>query len=409
MDCSFKGVKFYSNKSGIEGGRNLHSKKIPFSDRIKTIDLGTREKTIPLSGFVIGPDHRRLAKDLISVLDKEGPGELTHPTIGSISVYIQSWTASENEDARGMTRFNLNFIQHNELTVESVPIPVESDLSTGSETIVDAARSNFLDNFNITDLAVDGLERLEGGLQTAVDSIMPAIDFIEDQNRNISRIAFGIRQMRSQIKDLINKPSQLFKRLKDSFDNLWGAINNQPFGNSAEGNNSSVVELLQESFSTSEFPFEPDPVGDLASQKSLSSNISLIRDTLSLLVTAQATKCLPEIISASTPVSGDDMRAAKAVIVDNVNNILESAQSPDVFRAVLNQRALVLEYFRVLEGRLSPVSLVDVTPSIVLAYNLSGSDILEDLLSVEDEIIFRNNIIHPGFIPASESVEVFNG
>jgi prophage DNA circulation protein len=402
-------MKFYSKKAGIEGGRNLDTKKIPFSNVTKTTDLGAREKIIPVTGFVIGESHRNLAQNLISVLDKEGPGILVHPTIGNILVHVHTWSCAEEDSSQGITQFTFQFIQESELIIESDPVPVEESLTAGSEGILAAAGSNFFDNFKVLDMAVDGLENLEKFIQAVTDNIMPAIDFIEDQTKNITRLAFGIRQIREKIKEIINLPNVLFNKLKDAFKNLWGAINNQTFGDSAEGNNTSVFELTEASFASADFPFESDPVSDFSTQSALTETTELIRNTVNIIVLSQITGNLPVFLNDDTPVSGDEIRATQGLIIERLNQVLAATESPEIFRAVLAQRAVVCSYFRQLTGRLRPHTLTEVTPAIVVAYNISGSDNLNELQAVEQELVSRNKIIHPGFVPAAEIIEVLNG
>jgi len=110
VPASFRGVRF-----GIDGhespiaGRRVQTHEYPGRDEPFTEDLGKRTKRYSFDAWVLGDDYADQRDRLIEACDMAGPGELTHPYLGTRQVVCTACDVTERTREGGMARFSLAF------------------------------------------------------------------------------------------------------------------------------------------------------------------------------------------------------------------------------------------------------------------------------------------------------------
>ncbi len=91
--ATFRGVAFsFAEAPEYGGGRKVADHEI-FDGEPFTEDTGADFDTFSFAAQIIGPEYRDQADALESALRQRGPGTLVHPTRGTLSVQITSWSA----------------------------------------------------------------------------------------------------------------------------------------------------------------------------------------------------------------------------------------------------------------------------------------------------------------------------
>ena len=139
-----------------------------------------------------------------------------------------------------------------------------------------------------------------------------------------------------------------------------------------------------------------------ASRRVLTTN----RDALSALLLQSATTRRVLDLTAATPATLEDVRNARAEIVQRTDTVLFSPATGQASAdAMVQLRTLAVAQFAAITPSLPRiVSSIPqaVRPALVTAHALYGDDWLAQ--DREAELIERNSLRHPGFVPAGTSM-----
>ena len=109
--ASFRNVRFHVDTIEHSAGDNTVLREYPFQDLPTVFRLGEAAEEIKFSAYVIGHDYIEQRDALRRVLS--GPGELVHPTAGTLRVFaLGKYQIKENPKLEGgMARFDLTFVR----------------------------------------------------------------------------------------------------------------------------------------------------------------------------------------------------------------------------------------------------------------------------------------------------------
>jgi prophage DNA circulation protein len=107
-------------------------------------------------------------------------------------------------------------------------------------------------------------------------------------------------------------------------------------------------------------------------------------------------------LSAATPTTLDDVRSARTEIVQRTDTVLFSPATGQASADALVQlRTLAVSHFAAITPKLPRIASsapLSVRPALVQAHELYGDGWLSQGRDVE--LIERNSLRHPGFVPA---------
>ena len=384
--ASFRNVEFRFRTASASLGRRNVVHQYPGRDDAYVEDLGRRAREFTIEAFVIGENYLAWRDQLEAACEKEGPGELVHPTRGRMLVAVQDCRPTESIDTGGVAGFSLTFVQTgvNRNPVARVDTP--SVVDSVGDGAIDAVSGDFSGVFN-----VDGLQDFveEDALQTitqALDevavvangmvadmSVLPA--FTRDAQSVLSRLsalmrtpvdlAAGISGQISGVRGLGMSPVLAFKALSKLFD----------FGNDKPSFARTTPSRIQQ--------------GD-----NRGAVYALVRR--SALIEAAKSAARSDFASRNEAIAVRDSLAAR------LDAEAESAPD-DVYVALTDLRVAVIRDLG--ERSLNLPSLISYTPkstlpALVLAYRLYDDP------ERESEIISRNQVRHPGFIPGGVPLDL---
>lgn len=132
LPASFRGAPFFVNESNLEGGRRLAAHEFPLRDTAFVEDLGLRNRSYKLTGYVIangdnGLDYFPDRDALIQALETDDSGTLSHPYLGSLTVNVDKYSCRETLEEGGMAIFDLEFVD-----TGSNPSPVSGNDTQGA-------------------------------------------------------------------------------------------------------------------------------------------------------------------------------------------------------------------------------------------------------------------------------------
>ena len=403
--ASFRGVPFLVDTDSVPVGRRTQLHEFPKRDQPFVEDLGRRTRQYKFTGFVAGDDFLAQRDRLLTALDTPGPGELVHPWFGRLTVTAGECELSHARTELGMARFNLVFIDG------MLEFPVQSPntrraLAAQAPSLVDSIKGRFNAAMAPVDLARQRTSAvrsaLSGAMGFALKFLSPGTTLGTDLNGLVS--------------SLMNGPGAFADSLLSGVSGLERSFSG--YGSSGSFRGSSAKVAAVSSLRTS-VPVPDDP--EVATIQS--AVIGLVQDAALLDVLLDMAE-VPVAVSQgdSAPAAVDVQLAQQGATVeagtevetavpvaddvlsvrDSISEVLWSVagESPPEHFGALSEARVALDR-HLTEVARSGVGLrlyapTETVSALVLAHTLYGDALRSG------EIVARNRVRHPGFVPATE-------
>lgn len=132
---SFRGVPFRTEDSDTLGGRRGVLHEFPQGEKPVWEDLGRAAHSFSFQCHVVGADHIAQANALADALDAPGPGTLVHPWLGAMQVAVPSYARIDSTVDGGFSRFSIEFLESG----LPVPPPAANDTQADANAAADVA------------------------------------------------------------------------------------------------------------------------------------------------------------------------------------------------------------------------------------------------------------------------------
>ena len=333
---------------------------------------------------------------------QKGPGTLVHPDYGSVSVLCDSISVREELSSQGMAVFELTFVEAGAQAIPETSIDMSDSVLSSASALTDAARNGFASGFSLSQ-GVAGLTSLVGNIAdvctSSLNSIGSGLEYAEGlrsdltgaMNQVVDAVAMA-NDLKSSAESLLNTPDALAAQL----DTVFSVV-------------ASMAGTSPDSFNT---------VRNLTSQSNASETASVSNDDakaekLCMQKIEQLTKQVVVAKEAEiiTQIEFDNADDASSVLenfvadTEEVELFEDIEPSDEIMQALRTTRENVVEYVReiILElPRMRTIRVPEHMPSRVLAY-----DLYEDL-DRADEIVKKNKIPYPAFVPAGKDLKVLS-
>jgi prophage DNA circulation protein len=377
--ASFRGVPFQVEGNDLSAGRRVQVHEYPQRDTPYTEDLGRATREISLTAFVIGADYLAARDSLLAACEEAGPGTLVHPWYGSLQVVLKSSRVSESRADGGMARFSLTFVEAGELAFPKAVDSSAAQVKLASAALATAAIADFEAKFSTAALpgwvGVAALADVTAALNTVSSTLSTVAGWPQAK----------LAVLQSAVGTLIATPAALAAQVFALF---------------------SAIESVGQSYATlvataramidggAEFS-DPAPAAVTASaaRAQLVQNTAAVR---ALMRRACLVKAAESVAAMPLPVYDDaiELRAALSAALDADAVTASDAAYPALADLRVKVHKDVTARTRD-SARLDTLTPPEPMPALALAY-----DLYEDA-GRDAEVVARNRIRHPGFVPAN--------
>lgn len=372
----------------LEAGRRAQLHEYPKRDKSFNEDLGRATRAFTVQAFVVGEDYVERATRLVAAFEEAGPGTLVHPWMGSMRVSVSGVARFTFDKGLGVARAQLSFVEDGELSFPTASTSTQAQSRLAAQNLEDATAGSFAKTF-----AVDGLpdfvsDSASAQLGTAFGAITGSVGQIGMQASGYINAASSAL---SQARSLMTNPLGLatvvldYLRLSDLSGGLqsWGDISRSLV---RLLDSAGLQHLASSSFTTS-------------ARRSADTNTQAIRALMRQGVIAQAVGASSFVGSsadASQTRAYDDQLAVRNDLIKAIDAETLRATDDGVYDALQAARSRVWTDMTTRSrdsARLTTFTPPTALPALVLSYDLyedAGRDI---------EIVERNRVHHPGFVP----------
>lgn len=391
--ASFRGIPFYVESADTAGGRRTQVHEYmdaPDGKGVKPFpeDLGAATLTFTIEGYVLGQDYMDARDALFDALNAKGPGQLIHPYKGTLDVQVQGVSYREERERGGYAKFSMSFVESGRREYPTADIDRIAGVDGSALGVRGAAITAFLDKFK-----VDGLPEFVRTVARAdIASISKMLLGVNLPGAATDLLSDYVKAANSLVVNadrLLAEPSALANQVTGLIGQLRGLM-----ASSGTGENPTVFKPLTSFTTTAQSNFTTPSEAQASTNGQVFED--LVRDT-----------AIAEHASAAVRGTYESYDEAVNTRDETLAQIDAQAETSadEVYTAYQTLRAQVVtalpEDAEDLP-RLSTIQIPESTPAVVLAYGLY------DDTSRDAEIVSRNRIRHPGFVPSNRALQVLS-
>lgn len=375
----YRGAAFLIESHDASGGRRGPTHEFPMRDEPFAEDLGRKAREFSIECYVLGANYMEARDALIDALERSGPGLLVHPYLGTQSVVAREYKLHESSAEGGRANFSITFVEAGQEAEADTAPDTAAELLSASDAASTAAQSDFAAIFDVARQAGYVADAAIAAVSDALAEVEQAVGAVTGP------IAAAIRapvNMAAQIVGAIARLQALVRQPLDAL-RLYGALFNA--GRSSLAVPLTTSERIQQAHN---------------------------QEAIGALVRRAAIAAAAASLAQSTFENGTDALAARDTLLDALDSelldvsVVDGRPVPDAIYTALV--ALSTAISRDLATRAAKLPrIVHYTPrvtrpALVLAYDIHG-DCMRDA-----EIVARNRIRRPGFVPGGIALEVLS-
>jgi len=384
---AFRGVAFRVKSQDTEGGRRVSRHEYPGRDEPWPEDLGRKGRTHNLEMHIIGADYMAGRDAMLAALEKQGSAELTHPWLGTLSVQVETYRLRETTREGGMATFSVSFVEAGKRQFPTTTADTVQAVADQALAARIPPQQAFADLFNTSGMpgwvateAQTVLGQVTGNINILIQSVPAGIP------AEVSGAMAEVTDLQASISTLMTTPLTLASRI----DSMIAAITN------IVSDPLPVMRLYQ---SLGGFGNDLSAVSTTTPARQQQADnqtaITALVQQLALIGEANASSIYTPAASADATVLRDDL-------ADRLDVAATSAADDGSYLALTDLRTAVVSDLTARAAMLPRISHITpeaTLPALVLAhrvYNDAGRDA---------DIIDRNHIRHPGFVPGGVELE----
>lgn len=394
--ATFCGVPFEVRSSDVTVGRRVTVFEYPQRDIPFTEDLGRAARYITIAAFVTGDDYVEKMNALVEKLETKGSGELIHPWLGKMEVTPTSTSQISYTARLRIAEVTITFVESGKFKFPTKEEDTKKAAMDSGNALQDAAKKKLIDSLGFIKDAQDFVKAaLSGNLNKILN--IPGISTIAE----VFEVATAVADLASDALTLISTDPKVFANKMANALGLggwsttvaaWRGVARQIKGivghDDLNSSKSSSLDTKTDAYTIAK---TTEAIQSFVRQIEISNAIgaaSLIGTELDRIDETQEVQVM----------AYDEMISVRDDILAMIDEEMLKTEDDEIFQCLANARSAVWnDMTRRAEDQARLISFTppEVMPALVIAYDYYG-DAKRDL-----EIVQRNNIRRPGFVPTA--------
>ena len=401
LPASFRGISFLIPQASVPVGMKVQLHEFPQRDEPYAEQMGKQAQVHRLVCWIIGDDCFERRDKFMEAVQTPGAGELVHPWLGRLQVKAGEAELTHDFKQGGMAAFAVTFYPDIPLKFPTAKVNTQQQVVKASDSLLDSALARYKSAMAKVDQARLGLARLRNSLSGVYTVIQ----------QQFSTIIGAFTNLTGFVQSLMNAPDSLSSLFSSYFSEF--SVDDYLGDDSGSGYRNSVATATQQTEAVASINTVSDSGGvDAAAASQATAN--LVQDALLV----QVALIISEMPVASQPVSTATVASVEQQAVqpivrpevpvaddvielrDNLNEAIFQASlkaDPEHYMVLNTLRQTIVKHLTAVAE--SGVRLVEITPpetlsALLLAYRRFGD------ATRESEVVQRNRLRHPGFVPA---------
>jgi len=389
---SFRGVPFSVTESSTTFGRRNKLHEYPGRDVPWSEDLGRKAGAWSIECITIGDDYDTARNALIAACNATGPGTLVHPYLGTLSATCGEATVTDSTAEGGLARFTIPFTESG-VDVTPAPTPdtqgqaIASAATLQSQSVVSATN-----DIQVGDQAAFVTTEASSVLGQAQAALTTALRAVQAPAALLASVEPQIAAIETTAVALLNAPANLVSQI---YGAIAGIASIAPYADDALAQCEALLGFGANLPAVA--PITPDRIAQGGNQ------VAIVQ-----LVQCAAAASAVTVVSQIDFTSYDDAVGIRDPLSDSLDALalaIADGGDDDLADAVDQMRLAMIADVTARGGslaRLYAYTPATTEPALVIAQRLYGD------ATRADEIVARNAIAHPGFVPGGLVLEVLS-
>ncbi len=390
---SFRGAAFVTESHDAASGRRVVTHEFPQRDVPWAEDLGRKGKSWSITAFVIGPDYMAARDALEKACTAKGLGTLVHPFLGTLTVNCTDVRFSESTEEGGMARFTMDFVEAGEPLAADTRPDTGAAASGVADAVSERAGNRLLKRFDVSGFPAFVEAGSAGLLGRFAHSAEDAAQLLGGAGKALRTFESGISMFPLGALSLVRSPL-----------NLLASVRGIVLAVASLGFTAQLRVRALRSLFVSPFSW-PVAIGATPARAQERANGAALGALVTALAAAEAVRATTEM----TFPSYDEAVRHRDALGDDLDRAATRAADAGDDETAADLDALRLAMVRDVTARgASLVRLYQFTPrvtepALVIAHRLYGA---VETAARADELVVRNRLRHPGFVPGGRALEV---
>lgn len=393
IPASYNGIPFFVDTESLDFGRRVQLNEYPFSETPNTLNIGRKARKYTINAYVIGDEYLADRNALLEAIENtSGAGLLTLPTLAPVLVYpTDECQQIFNNQEGGRELFKLVFVEAGVNLFPSIGDATQFQSAIEAAETGIAIYEDFKQRF-----ATAGFPNfVSGDAKSKIEDFTNVIGLaaqtgVASQN-SFSNFSNNLTAFQNSLSTSISDPSAIGGGIKDLVTSLTGIYASPTDAYNAQ-------KQLAQQYGSNFVPINPTvPVvqQQLDNQNALLNSVINTALIQLALTTSQMTFASRQDALATRDEVAGLIRVRLFVLGNQGNDAQFQAMTSMLIKMVsdIDARSATLK-------NIEFVRTIDSIPAIVFAYDNYGTP------DAEADVIARNNIRRPLFIPPNSTLEV---
>lgn len=387
LPASFRDVPFHVGTHDLGAGRRVQVHEYPQRDKPFVEDLGRATRELEFTAVLVGEDYVDQVNALLKALETPGPGTLVHPWLGEMEVALKDKGRVSFDSGLGKATLQLSFVESGELEFPTAATSTQQASRNAASALEQSAVDAFIAQFSVKGFQDFVTAAATGNLGNVLGIVS------RSEVGKLLGFANGLANTISTVVALVTYPSSLGFKLMSMFGLSGLATTVAAWSN--------IVRQLSRTSKSSSMK-SPKPSRTWTPSRHQADNnaaalYALCRQAMLVQAVGASSLVDTKVDAASSPVvSYGEMIGVRDELVAAID--AESLTATDgVYDALQAARAAVWQDLTTRarnNARLDTLTPPEVLPALVVSYDYYG-DATRDA-----ELVARNRVRHPGFVPA---------
>ncbi len=410
--ASWRGIPFNIREEEAVFEPKIVEHKFPGSLLAFLEVMGDESNEFIIDGYVVGEDFGAQRDRLINACKEHGEGTLVMPHYGSITAKCLGIRPKHSTSELRICRFSIRFKDTTGLVI--VPGPLLKNSTSGKiiptpSFAKDAPQELKVSAFHqILDTCKEGIAKVADILMNPLTGVYHYIDLSFQQAEQVLGIVYSAFDLIYDLQTILNISPRVFQLLSDARGKgIALIINSQSLGETIQ--NLMTFGLISFDDSREDDETTPDyraGFSRLSRLAAFSPSIQQSSDSSKALLDFVRVTAAIQLMQISSKINYSSVGEAdtyRGVIVDLVDYLVGLGLDEELVTILRSLQALTNQD---IEDRASSLPSYTVymsevqIPSLALAYQLYGN------LSLEQDLVSRNEVTNPMLIPSGVNLEV---
>lgn len=390
--ASFKGIKFHVADHEASAGRRLAVNEYPFRDVPYTEDLGRTAGRWRITAYLVGENYLSAANSLMEAVDAGGAGALVHPYLGTKQVIAQEASRRETQREGRYVEISITFVEAGVRTFPNSAQIATRLTATSADSLISISRGLFENGINLTGVS-EFVRDAFGASMTDAAGIFETIQLNGGINiqTTIAKINQAAEWMASLV-ELSNPSASLLGNIPGVADRLISLFKGVlDLGGSTKSQAANLAK-----FSNYTVPLSVD---NTSQNMIINRNAEITQRFIRTVAMAEEAKALVLVPFASF----DEAIDTRQYLLGRIDAVMADSQDDSEYDALQSLRKQVgnaIPADAESLPRLGTLVLPQSSPSLTVVYDLYGD------VKREADLISRNHVRHPGFMPGGQELEI---